>query len=193
MDYKKEVKRAVFHIGLGLFIVILSFFLSVLELVALLSAILIIGLFISIISRKRDVPIVCSLLGTFEREECKNFPGKGSFYFIAGCLFALLLFETQIALASIMILAFGDSFAKIMGHFGKIKTRFHAEKKLEGTAIGIIAGILAAMWFVTPVQAFFGTLIAMIGEYIDFEYLQINDNVLIPVVAGIFMTLLKGF
>jgi len=193
MDYKKEVKRAIFHILVGLVVIGLSFFMLIEQLIMLLSVVIIIGLIVSIISKKRKIPIIHQFLETFEREKSKEFPGKGSFYFIAGCLFSLLIFEKQIALASIMVLSFGDSFTNIFGPLGRIKTYLHAEKRLEGTILGIIAGTLAAMWFVTPVQAFFGTLIAMIGEMIDFKYLQINDNVFVPIVAGIFMNLLKGF
>jgi len=193
MDYKKEVKRALFHIGTGLVIIILSFLIGVQNLIILLSATLIVGFFISVISRKIKIPIICEFLKNFERESSKDFPGRGSFYFVAGSLFALLLFEKQIALASIMILTFGDSFTNIFGPLGKVKTRFHAKKRLEGTIIGIIAGTLAAMWFVPFVPAFFGTLIAMIGEHIDFEYLQMNDNIFVPIVAGIFIKLLSRF
>ena len=193
MDYKKEVMRAIFHIATGLVIVILSLFMAIKNLITLLSIIIILGLVISIISKRTKLPVISQFLGTFEREESRDFPGRGSFYFVAGCFFALLLFEKQIALASIMVLTFGDSFTNIFGPLGKIKTRLHARKRLEGTILGIAAGTLAAMWFVTPVQAFFGTLIAMIGEMIDFKYLQINDNVFVPIVAGIFMKLLKGF
>jgi dolichol kinase len=191
-DYKKEVKRAVFHIATGLIIIVLSLFISIETLIMLLSVVIIGGLICSILSRKYKMPVINMLLKNFEREENEDFPGKGSFYFVAGCLFSLLLFEKQIALAAIMVLTFGDSFTNIFGPLGKIKTRLHAKKRLEGTIIGIIAGTLGAMWFVTPIQAFFGTLIAMIGEMIDFKYLQINDNVFVPIVAGIFMKLLIG-
>jgi dolichol kinase len=192
MKYEKEVRRALFHIGLGLFIVSLSFFMSINDLIILLSLALIAGFFCSIASTRMRIPVIAAFLDAFEREESKKFPGRGSFYFVAGCLLAFLLFEKQIALASVMVLSLGDSFTNIFGPLGTIKTRLHAEKKLEGTIMGILAGTLGAMWFVSPVQAFFGTLIAMIGEMIDFEFLQFNDNVFVPVVAGIFMTLFGG-
>ncbi|MBW2995051.1 hypothetical protein KY312_01760 [Candidatus Woesearchaeota archaeon] len=191
MSYKQEVKRALFHIGTGLVIIILSFFISIRDLIMLLSLTIILGLIISIISRKTKLPAISQFLDNFERDSNKKFPGRGAFYFVAGSLFALLLFEKQIALASIMVLTFGDSFTNIFGPLGKVKTRFHAKKRLEGTVIGIIAGTLAAMWFVPFVPAFFGTLIAMIGEHIDFEYLQMNDNIFVPIVAGIFIKLLS--
>lgn len=193
MEYKKEIRRALFHIGTGLFIVILSFFMQIEQLIMLLSLVLIFGLAASIYSRKKRIPVISAFLDEFERARSKKFPGKGSFYFVAGCLFSLLLFEKQIALAAIMVLTFGDSFTNIFGPLGRIKTWLHAEKRLEGTIMGILAGTLGAMWFVTPVQAFFATFIAMVGEMIDFRYLQINDNVFVPIVAGIFMKLLIGF
>lgn len=193
MDYKKEIRRALFHIGLGLAIIILSFFLNSAMLKLILVVILVVGLFLSMISRKKTIPVIATFLNIFDRKKSSDFPGRGAFYFVAGSLLALLLFEKNIALASIMVLTFGDSFTNIFGPFGKIKTILHERKKLEGTIIGIAAGTLGAMWFVTPVQAFFGTLLAMIAEMIDFESLQVNDNILVPVIAGIIMTLFLGF
>jgi dolichol kinase len=95
-------------------------------------------------------------------------------------------------ISSIMVLTLGDSFSKIFGPLGRIKTTLNPEKKIEGTIVGIIAGTIGAMWFVAPQQAFFGTLIAMIGELIDFQYVQMNDNLLVPLVAGMFMKLFAG-
>ncbi|MBW3011637.1 hypothetical protein KY311_00475 [Candidatus Woesearchaeota archaeon] len=185
MDYKKEVNRALFHMGLGISIVILALILEYKLLIYIMCAALVGGLIISAISRKTKLPVIDWFLRHFERPEAyKEFPGKGSFYFVAGSLITLLLFQKNTALAAIMVLAFGDGFTNIFGPFGKISTTLHSVKKVEGTIAGIFMGTVGAMVFVHPVQAFFGALLAMVAELIDFEYLQINDNILVPVIAG---------
>lgn len=189
-NYKKEVQRALMHMIVGIVIVLLAAYLGATNATIILGMILILGLITSMISRKKKLPIIYPFLKRFERsQEFKTFPGKGSFYFVTGCFLSLFAFEKNIALASIMILAFGDSFTNIFGPFGKIITTLHSKKKIEGTAMGILIGTLGAMWFVSPAQAFFGSLVAMFAELIDFEYLQVNDNVLIPLIAGIVMML----
>ena len=96
-------------------------------------------------------------------------------------------------MAAIMIVAVGDSVTNIVGrHFGKIKNPFNAKKNIEGTITAIIFSTFAAFFFVSFVPAFMGSLVSMAIESIDlgvkrFE-IEIDDNVIIPLVAGVVMT-----
>ncbi|MBW3011296.1 hypothetical protein KY326_03695, partial [Candidatus Woesearchaeota archaeon] len=127
----------------------------------------------------------------FERKEHRKVhPGRGPLLLFVGCFIALFFFETNIALASIMILAIGDSFTNLFGPFGKMKTKLHKKKFLEGTIAGIIGATLGAMLFVPFWIAFVSTLIAMFVELVDLDRYYLDDNILIPVIAGLVMTLL---
>ncbi|MBI2583384.1 MAG: right-handed parallel beta-helix repeat-containing protein [Candidatus Aenigmarchaeota archaeon] len=100
------------------------------------------------------------------------------------------MFSRNVALASIMVLALGDSLSHL-GRFGSIRHPFNKTRFLEGTAIGIVAGTLGALYFVPFSAAFFGSLAAMIAESFDLRVskVKIDDNLLIPLVAGLVMSL----
>jgi dolichol kinase len=193
MDYKKEVRRGLFHIGLCIFIVVLVQLLAFDIIVSSMLVVLGVGLILSDISRRKiKIPVINYFLNTFGRpQETKKFPGRGAFYLIAGSLLAIVLFEKNIALASILVLAFGDSLARLAGQFGKTKNPLNRKKKLEGTLAGAIAGGAAGMFFVSPYIAFTGSLAGMAAELIDFEDFQIDDNIIVPLVSGLAMHLVS--
>jgi dolichol kinase len=149
-------------------------------------------------SKEAKIPGINWFLKKFEREEVlKKFPGRGAIFFIVGCLLVVKLFDRDIALASIMILTFGDSVSHLFGlYFGKIKHPLNGLKKLEGNIFGSIAGGFMAMFFVNYIWAFSGALIAMVIEAIEVKMGNnvIDDNILIPLIAGTIMYIFKtGF
>ena len=98
-------------------------------------------------------------------------------------------------MAAIMILTFGDSFSHIFGaEFGTIKNIFNGRSKklLEGTLAGTVTGFLAAAFFMPIPEAFLGSLGAMIAEVIqiDLNEYPLDDNVVVPLVAGTIMLLI---
>ncbi|HMR01423.1 MAG TPA: hypothetical protein PKA32_03465, partial [Candidatus Gracilibacteria bacterium] len=98
-----------------------------------------------------------------------------------------------IALASIAIMAIGDSLTTLIGvYFGHIKSPTNNLKHLEGTALAIIAGTVAAFNFVSFEKAFIGAFVAMLFEALTIRHIDriIDDNLLIPIIAGLTMTLI---
>ena len=123
-----EFDRQAFHIFLGIAIVVLlkyGFIDKNTLLIAIIS-----GLILSYLSRKIKIPVIYDMLQKFERKKgLKEFPGKGIIFYLIGSYLALLLFSKDIAMASIMILALGDSVSHLYGlHFGKIKQPFSKTK-----------------------------------------------------------------
>ena len=118
---KPETRRRLFHICSGLVFISLIYFdlLNPLFLIGILVA----GGIMLILSLRYDIPIFYWLLKHLDRpEDRKVFPGKGSFYYIFGVLIALVFFEKDIAMASIIIMALGDSIAPLVGqYYGKIQ------------------------------------------------------------------------
>lgn len=99
----------------------------------------------------------------------------------------MLLFPKEIAMASIMILALGDSVSHLYGlHYGKIKHPLSNAKFLEGTIAGFVAGFIGALIFLPWLEAFLASLAAMIVEAIEIKIGigQVDDNLIIPIVAG---------
>ena len=190
---KPETKRRIFHIVNGIIFTSLIYFGILTPLILII--ILVLGGMACLLSLRYKIPVIDFLLKNFERpEDMKIFPGKGSFYFVLGILLVLVFFEKDIAMASIMIMALGDSIAPLVGqYYGKIKHPLSDKKFLEGTLAGGIAAFLGAVIFVAPVEAAFASIAAMIAEGINMKFsgISVNDNISMPVAAGIVIWLLR--
>lgn len=181
-----EWNRQIFHVFLGIAIVFLLKYSFIDKNIIL--ALIIIGLILSFLSKKIRIPVVHNLLQKFERkEDLQRFPGKGVIFYFIGVYISLLFFEKEVAMASIMVLALGDSVSHIYGlHYGRIKHPLTKTKFLEGTIAGFVAGLLGAKIFLPWHEAFFASLAAMIVEAIEIKIgtEQVDDNLIIPFVAG---------
>jgi len=186
MNGRLEVRRKIGHILLGLIIVI-GFYLEIMEERHLFFAIIFVAI-LSMLSLKLRIPIVSFLLRKFERESVVgNFPFKGALFFLGGALLAVRLFSRDIAMASIIILTFGDSVSLLFGKFlGKIKLNFNELKNIEGILAGMFAAFIGALFFVNIIEAFFASLIAMVVEGAGFKIgvSDVDDNLIVPLVAG---------
>ena len=157
-----------------------------------LAVVLVAGTVAIILIRDYRIPGISHALRLFERaRDMRFFPGRGAFFFVLGSLLALLLFERQIAIAGIAIMAVGDAVTTVIGiYFGRFKNPFNPEKHLEGTMLAIIISTLAAFTFVDFHLAFFGAVAGIFVESLAIKFIDrvIDDNLLIPLVAGVVMT-----
>ena len=194
---KQEIGRQIFHLLFGLTLVVMYYF-DILSPLAVFLGIIIGGL-ASIISKRANLPGFTFFLKHFERpEQRKTFPGRGMIYFFVGVLLVMQLFEKDIALAAMTILALGDSVSHLFGvKFGRIKNIFNGNgrKLLEGTFAGTLAGFLGAAIFVPIPEAFLGALAAMILEVIeiDLNKKSLDDNLIVPLVAGTVMFIIRTY
>jgi len=192
MFTKLEIKRQLVHILLGITLVILLNFNLINSTV--IFVIFIIGLALSLSSRKFHIPIIYRFLKIFERkEDLESFPGKGAIFYFLGAFLVVFIFPKDIALASIMILALGDSVSRLVGPYGYLKHPFHNEKFFEGVIVGSIVGFLGALIFVSWILALAGSSISMLLEGIDLRIkgFKIDDNLLIPLIASVVMESFK--
>ena len=164
---KFEWNRQLFHIFLGIVIVALLVY-DLIDKNKILIFI-IIGISLSCLSRRINIPVITQLLKKFERREyTKKFPGKGIIFYFIGVFIALLSFPKDIAMASIMVLALGDSVSHLYGlHFGKTKHPLSKKKFVEGTIAGIIFGFIGAFVFLPWWEALLASSAAMIVEAIE--------------------------
>ncbi len=186
-----EIRRQLFHILLGIVLVVLLHY----ELINSwhLFGLLILGILFSWLSVFVRLPVIGWFLDKFERKQTR--PGKGAITYFIGVLLALQLFPTDIAYAAILILALGDGVSSLIGPFGSIRTTLSDKKLFEGTfAGGLLAGV-AAMFFVQPFEAFLAAFIAMFFEALEIRFNQqiMSDNVIVPLVAGTVILLLRNF
>lgn len=190
-----EFNRQLFHMLLGVILVFLLKYGFVNKNIILV--LILAGIILSFLSRKIKIPIISSLLQKFERKKAmQKFPGKGVIFYFIGIYLSLLLFPKEVAMASIMVLALGDSVSHLYGlHYGKMKHPLSEKKFLEGTIAGFIAGFLGALIFLPWPEAFFASLAAMVVEAIEIKIgaEQIDDNLIIPVIAGGVVWLVRLF
>jgi dolichol kinase len=191
---KLELRRQTAHLLIGISIVLLLK-LQILN-VFILFLITLIGGILVLIARKKRLPIIHTLLEYFERpHHMARFPGRGSFFLFLGASLTVMIFERNIAMAAIMIMAIGDSVTNIVGrHFGKIKNPFNYKKNIEGTFAAIVFATLGAFFFVPFWPAFIASAISMFVESIDLGWkkyeIEIDDNVVIPLIAGAVITMM---
>jgi len=204
MIERKETERQIVHIIFGLVIVLLLYF-DFLNAYSL-AIVTIIAFVLFYLARKYKIFIFYNILERLERkEDLINFPGKGPLFYLIGSFFVVAFFEKDIAMASIIILALGDSIPYIVGaKFRKIKSPFNDKKYLEGSFAGFLAAFVGAsliLWVADAdasigfivLQAFFASLVAMIAEGIDIKIKlkKIDDNLIVPIVAAITIWVLR--
>jgi dolichol kinase len=115
----------------------------------------------------------------------------GATYLLFSSMLCVAFFEAQIAFAAIAFLSIGDTFAALIGiHFGKRKF-LGMSKSLEGSLACFLSTFIFGLFFLNhPLLAFTGAVAASIAELID---VKVDDNVKIPLISGIVMTLVSIF
>ncbi len=194
-DPYREVKRQAFHLAMGILIVAAVMLFGKLQVATALTVVLFIGGILSLLTKQGKTNVMDFFLEHFDRDDDKKlFPGKGAFFFIFGCVMVLFIFPENVALASILILAIGDSVSHLAGAYIKKHVRDEGlPKMIEGTIFGIILSSIAASFFVDPLFAFIGSAMAMAAETTEEILVGLDDNFYIPMIAAITMMLLKMF
>ncbi|MBD3248584.1 hypothetical protein GF336_00885 [Candidatus Woesearchaeota archaeon] len=180
-----ETARRIFHILSGIVFVVLIHYDIVGKFFFAVAVVM--GLLISLMSMKIKVPVLYNVLKYLDRKhDIKSFPGKGAVFYGTGIFLSLVLFDKDIAMAAIMILALGDAVAPMIGKYGKIEHPLNKKKKIEGIIAGAIAGALGAWLFIGWYEALAAAIIAMAVESIGIKMKEnpLNDNILMPVTAG---------
>jgi len=126
------------------------------------------------------------ILSHVEEYKKSTFYEAGTLWLLA-CILLLLFFDARIAYASILVLAFGDSSASFFGRtFGRTKNPINPSKTLEGTWAFFATAIFGAMLFVPASAAIIAAAVAAIVESLP---MKINDNLAVPLSAGVIMYL----
>ena len=188
---KLELKRALFHIAICSAVILVSLKERI---VWPLFFLLVAGIIISLISKRYSIPGVQWFLKNFEKPNyIRTFPGKGVLFLIAGCLLVLKLFPDNIAFAAIAILAIGDPVSHIIS--GNFRGKLLKKKSLSGLLLGIVLSSTAASIFVTFAYAFTAAVFALAAEILIIKLGEdpVDDNIIIPLVAGTILYLLMAY
>jgi dolichol kinase len=113
---------------------------------------------------------------------------KEPVYFAAGILAALLIFPAPFNYAAIAVVTLGDGFSSIIGRlYGRNKIPYSGGKTLEGTAAGLAFAFAGCLIFVSPPIALIAASIGMITELLQ---LRVSDNLSIPLISGLALTII---
>ena len=189
---KLELKRKIWHIVMGLTFIFLVYD-GLFDVTAVLG-LLLISVIIVVVQKRRMSRVMHFIFEQIEREEnLKENPALGMVFYLMGALIVMVILPREVFLAVMLILTIGDAAAPLIGQFGKKAYFYNKKKKWEGIIAGIIFGAAAAMFFVPWYEAILAASAAMILEGFDLKVMgwAIDDNFLIPIVAGIVIGLLK--
>ncbi len=120
-------------------------------------------------------------------EDQGDFTGA-TYILIAVCL-AVALFSKPIAIAALAFIIVGDSFAAVIGRkFGR--HRFGGRKTIEGS-LGCLAGTMIVAMVVPNLSLAVGLIGACVATLTEAFSLKIDDNLSVPLVSGLAMTILQ--
>jgi len=190
--HKLEFRRQILHILYG-FALLFFYHYNFIDNKILLGMI-IGGAITSLMVKREKLSPVKRFLSLFERDHhLKKFPGRGVLFFTIGTYLTLILFERNIAYASILILSVGDAVSNIVGrYYGKISTKLNPDKNIEGNIAGILISIPFAYYFFPNVYAVIAA--CFVGMFLEIPAIrifnfEIDDNLLIPIGAAFTLTL----
>lgn len=188
-----EVKRQLFHLSYGCFIVFATLFFSRFIVGGFLTLLLFVGGILTLIHKKNRIGFIDLVLQHVERpRDMDVFPAKGAFFYTFGAAMTLLIFPENIALASILILAIGDSVSHLAGRMiRKRRQNPNVKKLVEGTIVGVLLSSVATAFFVDPLFGFISATVAMVIEFLERVLARVDDNFYIPLISAIVLFVLQ--
>lgn len=183
----REDKRQIFHIFVGLMLIVVISYLGRGMAMGMVFFTIIIGLLImnSRLLGKKNIltRVVAWFEKNFERTNAP-LPGWGSACYATGSLIAIsILVDQNRIMAIIVLLAFGDGLSTLIGRRGKIRLLYNKEKTLEGAIAFVIASI-PAYFFIGPLAI----PLIILGAIVETLPI-IDDNLMIPIVATAFLVI----
>jgi len=186
---KEEIARKLIHIS-SLWIPLIYYFLEKREMLLLISIVTSIMLVFDYL--RLNSKILTKFIKKFfsfllREHEAKELTGAS--YFLIGCGISILFFTKEIAIFSILILIISDSAAALIGK------KFGRKKYLDKTVPGVLAFFISGLVLIPIVletnftsQAILSVLAASVIEFLS-KKIQIDDNLLIPLVTGVVMSI----
>lgn len=122
-----------------------------------------------------------SMDGAMDGEEVRGL--SSSLFYILGAMIVVIFLDTQVATASILVLAIGDtSISRVGEKLGQHKFSFNPDKTLESSLVMfLICFITLQLIGISIVTSIFAAFSASLFESLDVE---ISDNLLLPIITG---------
>lgn len=144
---------------------------------------------------RRSIPMFTAITKMAMRNERGNSHNekqntfiKAPLYFATGILLSLLIFTAPFNYVAIAVATLGDGFASIIGRlYGRNKIPHSGGKTIEGTAAGLAFAFAGCLIFVSPTIAIIAASIGMITELL---HLRVSDNLSVPLITGLALTII---
>ena len=187
---KPEITRKILHIVFGILLLALTILLDQGIYIRILFILFLLAILLTVLHLKYSIRPIAWI----SKENEKRFPLKGLIFFIVGAGLASIIFERDIALASITILTFGDSICSIASSIlEKRKIRYNGNfKHILGSFCGMVFAFLFALIFIDPISALVGSFFGLAAEAVAIKLGEsdADDNIIVPLAAGTVMYLL---
>ncbi len=126
-------------------------------------------------------------LGPLLREKERHKPLNGATYLYLGMLISVVFFEKKVAVSAMWIVILADTAASLTGQrWGKTRL---GTKSLEGSLAFMVTS--AVIIYLTGWPFFLALGAGTLLTIVELMPGRMNDNVLIPVTAGVVLTLAK--
>ena len=160
--------------------------------IALLFVVALLVLFLFVEYLRLDLNWQIPFFNQFIREKEKD-RVFGVIYFLSGTVISLAVFDFRIAIAVLLMTTFGDMSAALIGKkFGR--NRIFRNKTFEGSlaelAVNIAVGILVlGSYYSLAIPLFMALAATIIETFVN----QLDDNLMIPLIAGFIGQVLSFF
>ena len=180
-----ELRRDVFHMGAGVFLMLMFMFESEPVAVTALMLMILGGILaICIAEISKDNPISNVVVG-LERGGAAL--GYGALWLALGSLFAVSFLNTTNVLVVFAAIFIGDPVATIIGiHFNKIKLPWNRRKSVAGTASYFLAATIISFFLI----GYYALLIGLVGAVIESLRIKVDDNFSVSVLLTALLLIL---
>jgi dolichol kinase len=187
-NLSKETGRQLLHAALGLLFILLLFLLGRGHLMALLTAVFLIGcLIINYKMLGSKLWFADWFIQKFDRDETR-FPGYGSAWFVLGALMlTAFLHNTDEIAAGLFVLGFGDAISTLVGlrTHNPHKFSFNKSKSIEGSFAFFLVSLLAFVFI-----GWKAILLALVATVVEALPLPYDDNITIPIATVLLFAIL---
>jgi len=191
LEYKHEIIRKSVHYGSAIFPLSYLYFFNREEILFLLGGFVLIIIILEIL--RMYIPFFTHIyeviFGKIVREE-ESEKFTGATYSFLGAFFAILIFEKEVAIFAMLVLSLSDSTAALVGRkWGSIPL---LGKSVQGT-ITFLAVAITIAFLVPGIPRFEAVTAAVFTTLVELVPSPVNDNLLIPLSAGITLSLMRLF
>jgi len=179
----REILRQLIHAS-GIFILVLSIFLKPEALILLCLIMVVMAEMIFVLDKYHHIPLLSTILSKCKRKDDE----RGFLYFFIGIIVTLYIFSFNMAIASagILMLLLGDSASTLVGRrFGRHKLPFNKLKSFEGSFAFLVVGFLSSLLLLPIFPSVIGAIVGTITE----AYSPIDDNITVPIISALTISL----